>query len=230
LVEVRFGYRRQKNMLRISALSIAPAEKIALIGDNGAGKSTLTKLLARLYEVDSGSIRIAGRDIQSISLKTLRRFVCYLPREPVLFEGTLASNLRFSRPSASDSELWDVIQYVGLSSFVSTLNDGLRQRVGPGACQLSGGQRQRLAIARTLLLDPAILILDEATSCLDSASEEVLLRTIQEILHGSTLIVVSHRLSTISLLPRIIRLSEGRIIEDHSAAGRSGCLVAGGKI
>jgi ATP-binding cassette subfamily B multidrug efflux pump len=229
-VEVKFGYRRQKDMLRISALSIAPAEKIALIGDNGAGKSTLTKLIARLYEVDSGSVSIAGRDIQSISLKTLRRFVCYLPRDPVLFQGTLASNLRFARPSATDSELGDVVQYVGLASFVSTLNDGLHQQVGPGACQVSGGQRQRLAIARALLRHPAILILDEATSCLDSASEEVLLRTIQEILPGSTLIVVSHRRSTISSLQRILRLSAGRIIEDRSITPLSSFLVAGGKI
>lgn len=229
-VGVEFGYRRQKKILRISSLSIEPAEKIALIGDNGAGKSTLTKLMARLYEVDSGSLRIAGRDIHSISLKTLRRFVGYLPRDPVLFEGTLASNLRFAKPSASDGELRDVIRYVGLSSFVSTLSDGLNQRVGPGACQLSGGQRQRLAIARSLLLDPAILILDEATSCLDVLSEEILLRTLQTVLNSSTLIVVSHRPSTISLLPRIIRLSEGQIIEDRSASGSLSPRLAGGKI
>lgn len=229
-VGVEFGYRRQKNMLRIPSLSIEPAEKIALIGDNGAGKSTLTKLIVRLYDVDSGSLRIAGRDIHSISLKTLRRFVCYLPREPVLFEGSLASNLRFAKPSASEGELRNAIQCVGLSEFVSTLRQGLEQRVGPGACQLSGGQRQRLAIARSLLLDPAILILDEATSCLDAVSEEILLRTIQTILNDSTLIVVSHRPSTISLLQRIIRLSGGQIIEDRSAAGRSSPHLAGGKI
>lgn len=215
-VAVEFGYPRQKKLLSVPALCIAAAEKVAVIGENGAGKSTWAKLIARMYDADFGSVRIGGRDIRSISLESLRRYVCYLPRDPMLFDGSLASNLRFARPTAADSGLRDVIEYVGLSAFVSTLDDGLRQRVGPGACQLSGGQRQRLALARALLQQPRILILDEATSCLDPHSEELLLQTIQEILRASTLIVVSHRLSTIASFPRVLRFSEGRIVEDRN--------------
>jgi len=137
-----------------------------------------------------------------------------LPRDPVLFDGTLISNLRFVRPAASEHELGEVIQCVGLSSFVATLPDCLRQRIGPGGCQLSGGERQRLAIARALLQQPRVLILDEATCCLDSGAEELVLHNIRRKLSASTLIVVSHRLTTFSTFARVLILSSGRIIRD----------------
>jgi ABC-type multidrug transport system fused ATPase/permease subunit len=177
--------------LRIPFLRILPGEKVAIAGENGAGKSTLVRLIARAHDVDSGSIRIGDEDIRDICLKSLRQQVCYLPRDPVLFDGSLASNLRFVRPSASDLELREVIEQTDLTNFLATLPEGLHQRVGPDGCQLSDGQRQRLAIARALLQRPRIVILDEATSCLDPASETLVLCNLQHRLPSATLIVVS---------------------------------------
>jgi subfamily B ATP-binding cassette protein MsbA len=211
---VEFGYQRQQDMLYIPALRILAGEHVAMAGENGAGKSTLAKLIARLYDPVRGSIRLGGEDIRNIQLESLRRHVCYLPRDPVLFDGTLISNLRFVRSTATDQELRDVIQSVGLSSFVATLPDGFRQRIGPGGCQLSGGERQRLAIARGLLQQPRVLILDEATSCLDPGAETLVLHNIRRKLSVSTLIVVSHRPTTFSTFARVLTLSRGRVIRD----------------
>jgi ATP-binding cassette, subfamily B, bacterial MsbA len=212
--EVGFGYRRQKKMLHIPSLQILPGEQVAIGGENGAGKSTLAKLIARLYDTDSGTIRIGAVDIRNIQLKDLRQYVCYLPRDPVLFDGTLSFNLRFVRPAAPDHELHAAIRSVGLGQFVAALPDGLHQRIGPGGCQISGGQRQRLAIARAILQQPRILILDEATSCLDPSSERVVLGNIRRALRASTLIVISHRASTFSAFGRLLTLSRGEIVED----------------
>ena len=212
--EVRFGYRRQKNMLRIPSLRILPGEQVAIAGENGAGKSTLAKLIGRIYDTDSGSIRIGNVDIRNIQLRNLHRYVCYLPRDPVLFDGTLAFNLRFVRPAAPDDELQEAIRSVGLAQFVAALPNGLRQPIGPGGCQLSGGERQRLALARAILQQPRILILDEATSCLDPSSERVVLGNICHGLRASTLIVISHRPSTFSTFGRLLILSRGEIVED----------------
>jgi ATP-binding cassette, subfamily B, bacterial len=224
--EVEFGYRRQQNMLHIPSLRIMPGEQVAIAGENGAGKSTLAKLIARLYDPDFGSIRIGNVDIRTVQLKDLRQYVCYVPRDPVLFDGTLSFNLRFVRAAAPDDELQEAIRNVGLSQFVAALPNGLCQRIGPGGCQLSGGQRQRLAIARAILQQPRILILDEATSCLDPSSERVVLGNIRRRLGATTLIVISHRHSTFSTFGRLLILFRGEIVEDgnpHSlsfAAGR----------
>src|SRR5437879_2926356 len=204
---VQFGYERQENALLIPSLRIAAGERIAIVGENGAGKSTLVRLVTRLYDVNSGSIQVGGTDIRNVRLKNLRRYICYLPRDPVLFDGTLASNLRFVRPGASDRELHEAIQMAALVDVVGSLPDGLHQRIGPDGCQLSGGQRQRLAIARALLQKPHILILDEATSCLDPTSEALILRNLWDRLSASTLIVVSHRASTVSGFTSILVLS-----------------------
>ena len=213
-LSVEFGYRRRKQVLRIPFLQIKPGERLAIAGENGAGKSTLVKLLARIYDVDLGSLRIGGQDVRNCRLEDLRQCVCYLPREPVLFDGSLAFNLRFVRPAASDEQLHAAVQCAGLSDFVRSLPEGLDQRVGTGACQLSGGERQRVAIARALLQKPQILILDEATSCLDPVSEAVVLRNIYSCLAGSTVLVISHRVSTLATFGRIIVLANGRIVSD----------------
>ena len=211
---VEFGYPRQRDMLHVPALRILPGEHIAMAGENGAGKSTLAKLVARLYDPVQGSIRLGGEDLRNIRLESLRQYVRYLPRDSVLFDGTLAFNLRFVLPAASDYNLQEAIRSVGLSSFVATLPDGLRQQIGPGGCQLSGGQRQQLAIARALLQRPRVLILDEATSCLDPSTEALVLQNIRHRLSTSTVIVVSHRLTTFSTFARVLILSHGRIVGD----------------
>jgi ATP-binding cassette subfamily B protein len=211
---VEFGYERQARTLHIPSLRIAAGERVAVVGENGAGKSTLARLVTRLYDVKSGTIRIGDVDVRKIRLKDLRRSVCYLPRDPVLFEGTLASNLRFVRAGASDSELLEAIELADLANVVATFPAGLHQRLGPDACQMSGGQRQRLAIARALLQTPRILILDEATSCLDPTSEVLILRNVSESLSTSTLIVVSHRASTLTGFGRVLILGAGQVVAD----------------
>ena len=211
---VEFGYERQKRMLRVPSLRIEAAEKLAIAGENGAGKSTLAKLIARLYDVDSGTVRIDGEDVRNIRLESLRRQVCYVPREPALFDGTVAANLRFVKANISDQELYETAEMAGLCDVIRNFPEGMEQQIGPEGCQLSGGERQRLAIARTLLQRPQILILDEATSCLDPYSEELILQNISCILRDSTVIVVSHRQSTLSLFGRRILMSAGEVVSD----------------
>ena len=213
---LKFRYERRRGKLQISSLRILAGEQVAVVGENGSGKSTMAKLMTRVYDVSSGSIRLGGQDIRAIQLASLRRWVCYLPRDPVLFGGTLATNLRFATPGASQAEVEQVLECAGLSAFMETIKGELRHEIGPGGCQLSGGERQRLAIARALLQRPRILILDEATSCLDPVSEELVLRNVRRHLPASTLVLISHRFSSISSFPRVLILAEGRIVADGS--------------
>ena len=219
---VEFGYSRKKDLLHVPSLRISEGEHIAIAGENGAGKSTLARLIARLYDPISGAVRLGGEDIRNIHLRSLRERVCYLPRDPVLFDGSIASNLLFVRPSTSEQELEDAMQMVGLTALVRSLPGGLRQRIGPDGCQLSGGERQRLALARALLQQPRVLILDEATSCLDPSAEANILDGLRRSLSLSTFIVVSHRISTFSTFGRVLLLSRGRIVRD----GDSGSFLA----
>jgi ABC-type multidrug transport system fused ATPase/permease subunit len=225
-VGVGFGYERKKAMLQIPFLRVAEGEHVAIAGENGAGKSTLAKLIARIYDVDCGCVRIGGEDVRNLCLASLRRCVSYLPRDPALFDGTVAFNLRFVRPAVPDQEIWKVVECTGLSDLLKGLPNGLHQRVGPGACQLSGGERQRLALARALLQRPQILILDEATSCLDPSSETSILQNVGGYLSKSTLLVISHRLTTLSMFSRVIVLSEGRIVRDERPDTLLSCWCA----
>ena len=211
---VEFGYSRNKELLHVPSLRISAGEHVAIMGENGAGKSTLVKLIARLYDPVSGTVCLGGKDIRSVHLKSLRQSICYLPRDPVLFDGSIMSNLRFVRPTASEQELEEAMQMVGLSALVSSLPDGLRQRIGPDGCQLSGGERQRLALARAYLQTPQVFILDEATSCLDPSAEKNILQHLRSNLSLSTFIVISHRPSTFSHFSRVLFLSRGRIAGD----------------
>jgi len=216
LAEVRFGYPRSRGLLSIPHMDIEAGEHVAIVGENGAGKSTLAKLLARLYDSDSGSILVAGHDLRRIEIESLREHVCYAPLHPILFDTTLAANLRLGKVTASDAELEEVVEDVGLTAWVSTLQGGLNQRIGPGGSHLSGGQRQRLGIARAVLQRPRVLILDEATSSLDAGSEQQLLLSLRKTLPGSTIIVISHRLSAVLCVERVIVLQAGHIVEDVS--------------
>jgi ABC-type bacteriocin/lantibiotic exporter with double-glycine peptidase domain len=211
---VEFGYSRHKGLLHVPSLRISAGEHIAIAGENGAGKSTLARLIARLYDPVSGAVRLGGEDIRNIHLKSLRQSVCYLPRDPVLFDGSIASNLLFVRPSASEQELEQAMEMVELTALVRSLPSGLRQRIGPDGCQLSGGERQRLALARAILQQPRVLILDEATSCLDPCAEASILQELRRRLSLSTIIVISHRFSTFSSFGRVLLLSRGHIVSD----------------
>jgi ABC-type multidrug transport system fused ATPase/permease subunit len=212
---VEFGYGQHTTLI-VPSLRVAAGEKIAIIGENAAGKSTLARLIPRVYDVREGAIYLGGKDIRNIQLKSLREGICYIPRDPVLFDGTISSNLLFVRPGATDREVQTALHLADLDNLASCLPGGIHQRIGPDGCQLSGGQRQRLAIARALLQRPQILILDEATSCLDPTSEAVILHNVLNHLSASTLIVVSHRASTVAAFSRILVLAAGRIVEDSS--------------
>jgi ABC-type bacteriocin/lantibiotic exporter with double-glycine peptidase domain len=211
---VEFGYPRNKGLLHVPSLRISAGEHIAIAGENGAGKSTLVRLIARLYDPVFGAVRLGGEDIRNIQLKSLRQSVCYLPRDPVLFDGSIASNLLFVRPSASEQELEEAMQIVELTALSRSLPSGLHQRIGPDGCQLSGGERQRLALARAILQQPRVLILDEATSCLDPCAEASILQELRRSLSSSTFIVISHRFSTFSSFGRVLLLSRGHIVSD----------------
>lgn len=216
--EVEFGYLGNKALLRVPFLRITGGEHIAIAGENGAGKSTLVKIIARLYDPISGAVRVGGEDLRNVHLKSLRRLVCYLPRDPVLFDGTLASNLLFVRPLSTEQELEEAMQLVELEGLVRLLPNGLKQRIGPDGCQLSGGERQRLALARAFLQKPPVLILDEATSCLDPSAELSILRRLRHRLSRSTFIVISHRHSTFSDFARVLFLSRGGIVGDGDSS------------
>jgi ABC-type multidrug transport system fused ATPase/permease subunit len=216
IADVSFGYPNTRGLLSIPHLNIRAGEQVAMVGENGAGKSTLAKLLVRLYDADAGSILVAGRDVRKIEIESLREHVCYAPPYPILFDTTLASNLRLGKATASDAELEAAVEDVGLTAWVATLQSGLDQPVRPGGASLSGGQRQRLGVARAILQHPRVLILDEATSSIDARSEQQLLCRLRDVLPGSTLIVISHRLSALHCVGRVIIFEAGRVVEDTS--------------
>jgi ABC-type bacteriocin/lantibiotic exporter with double-glycine peptidase domain len=215
--EVEFGYSGNTNPLRVPRLRISDGEHLAIAGENGSGKSTLVKIIARLYDPITGAVRLGGEDLRNVHLQNLRQMVSYLPRDPVLFDGSIASNLLFVRPAATENDLEEAIRLVGLSCLTRSLPNGLRQRIGPDGCQLSGGERQRLALARAFLQRPRILLLDEATSCLDPSGEASILERLRRNLDLSTFIVISHRHSTFADFARVLFLSHGRIIRDGSS-------------
>jgi ABC-type multidrug transport system fused ATPase/permease subunit len=212
--DVSFSYQQQSDVVRISELEIAHGERVAIVGPNGAGKSTLAKLLARLYDVEFGEIRIAGLDMRAVGLDSLRSAVCYLPAQPILFYRSLADNLRIGRLESTCADLERVLRMVGLTKYLDGYPGSLEENIEPGASNLSNGERQRVAIARALLYRPRILILDETTSSLDPSSEESVLRMVAKALPQSTLIVVSHRLHSISWMGRILVMQRGEIVAD----------------
>jgi ABC-type multidrug transport system fused ATPase/permease subunit len=212
--DASFRYQNHNDVLRIPKLEIVHGERVAIVGPNGAGKSTLAKLLARLYDVDAGEISIAGLDLREVELENLRAAVCYLPAQPILFHRSVADNLRIARPGATQADLKRVLEMVELRKYLDRFPSSLEADIEPGASNLSNGEHQRLAIARALLDRPQILILDETTSSLDPASEEGMLRTIEKMLPHSTLIVVSHRLHSITWMERILVMEKGQIVRD----------------
>lgn len=213
---VDFRYTAQEQVLSDFNLRIAPGEGIALVGHTGAGKSSLGKLIARFYEFQSGQISIDGVDIRDLDLAAYRRQLGIVSQAPFLFDGTVADNIRYARPEATDEEILAIARQVGGGEWLDTLPDGMRTQVGERGNRLSMGQRQLVALMRVLVQEPAIFILDEATASIDPFTEQQIQQAINLILARSTSIVIAHRLSTVRAVSRIIVLDKGSIIEQGS--------------
>jgi subfamily B ATP-binding cassette protein MsbA len=217
---VSFGYGDRGDGLVLDRIDLTaePGETIALVGPSGAGKSTLVSLLPRFYDPQSGRILIDGRDLRELELPELRAMLAMVPQEIHLFSGTVAENIRYGRPGASDSEVIGAARAANAHEFIGEFPEGYETVVGERGVRLSGGQRQRVAIARALLRDPRILILDEATSSLDSESEALVQAALERLLAGRTTFVIAHRLATVLSADRIVVLDRGRIVEQGSHA------------
>ena len=199
-------------------LDIKPGERIGLVGISGSGKTTLTKLLLRFADVQDGQITIDGQDIKNIQQVSLREAIAYVPQETSLFHRSIAENIAYAKPDATQKEIERAAKLANAHEFIKSLPDGYDTLVGERGIKLSGGQRQRIAIARAILKDAPILVLDEATSALDSESEALIQDALVKLMKGRTSIVVAHRLSTIASLDRIIVLENGKIVEQGSHA------------
>jgi ATP-binding cassette, subfamily B, bacterial len=226
LRDLTFGYEVGNPVLSGFNLTIEPGETVALVGHTGAGKSTLSKLITRFYEFQGGRLLIDGRDIRSFDLIAYRRQIGAVPQEPFLFSGTVADNIRYPRPDATDAEVHASARQVGGGDWVDALPAGLATDVGEHGRALSMGQRQLVALARLLVQDPAIVVLDEATASVDPLTEAQIQEGLDVVLAGRTSIVIAHRLSTIEHVDRIIVLDHGRIVEEGTHAE---LMEAGGR-
>jgi ABC-type multidrug transport system fused ATPase/permease subunit len=211
-----FSYTEREAVLEGFNLTIEAGETVALVGHTGAGKSSLGKLIARFYEFQGGKILVDGRDIRTFDLTSYRRQLGVVPQSPFLFAGTVADNIRYARPEATDEAVAEVAYKIGGGDWLETLPEGLRTPVGEMGRGLSMGQRQLVALARVLLQDPSIIILDEATASVDPLTEAEIQEGLNVVLKGRTAIVIAHRLSTVRGVDRIIVLRKGRIIEEGS--------------
>ncbi len=211
---VHFRYTAQEQVLSRFNLNIRPGENIALVGHTGAGKSSLGRLIARFYEFQEGQILIDGQDVRCFDLASYRRQLGIVPQVPFLVTGTVADNIRYGRPEASDEDAYRAALQIGQGDWLETLPQGLETQVGEGGRGLSMGQRQLIALARVLLQDPAILILDEATASVDPLAEAQIQESLELVLADRTSIIIAHRLSTIKHADRIIVLRQGEIIEE----------------
>jgi ABC-type multidrug transport system fused ATPase/permease subunit len=223
--KVDFRYTEQEMVLEDFDLVIEAGETVALVGHTGAGKSSLGKLVARFYEFQGGRLLIDGHDIKSLDLETYRSHLGIVQQTPFLFTGTVRDNIRYGRPGASDAEVREVAARIGGGDWLDALSNGLDTDVGEGGRGVSMGQRQLVAMARVLLQDPSILILDEATASVDPLTEAQIQEGLDVVLRGRTAIVIAHRLSTIRGADRILVLREGEVIETGS---HEALMTAGG--
>lgn len=214
LRDVDFYFHSTRPVLQKFNLCIAPGEKIALVGPSGAGKTTITKLLLRLYDVHGGSIEIDGQNIAEVTQASLRDAIAFVPQEPVLFHRTLMDNIRYGKRDATEAEVIKAAKKAHCHEFIASLPEGYTTFVGERGVKLSGGERQRVAIARALLKNAPILVLDEATSSLDSESESLIQDALRVLMEGKTVVVIAHRLSTIMKMDRIVVMDGGGIVAE----------------
>jgi ATP-binding cassette subfamily B protein len=211
--KVCFAYNPDRQILHDVDIVIPPGNKIAVVGSSGSGKSTLARLFYRFFDVTSGSISVDGIDIRDLTQQSLRSAIGVVPQDTVLFNDSIEYNIRYGRPDATFGEIRHAAKLAHLDHFIETLPDGYDTLVGERGLKLSGGEKQRMAIARTVLKNPPILILDEATSQLDSKSEKAIQKALNEIAENRTSLVIAHRLSTIIDADRILVLEKGRVTE-----------------
>ncbi|NMP31459.1 ABC transporter ATP-binding protein/permease [Thalassotalea sp. M1531] len=211
--DVSFSYDGKRQVLDKVSFSVLPGQKVAVVGDSGSGKSTLVKLLFRFYDVNSGKVCIDAQDIKQVTQNSLRKHIGIVPQDTVLFNDTLFANIQYGNPLADESEVKQAIKLAHLDSFIDSLPEGDKTIVGERGLKLSGGEKQRVAIARTILKNPEVLIFDEATSSLDSHSEQAILTAIKQVSKNRTSLVIAHRLSTVVDADNIIVMKHGKIIE-----------------
>ncbi|MGE0215308.1 ABC transporter ATP-binding protein [Mycolicibacterium sp.] len=222
LRNVTFEYSPGRPVLPGLDLVVPAGQTVALVGTTGAGKSTIAKLVSRFYDPVSGSVTLDGVDLRGVTQAELRRHVVMVTQENFMFGGTIADNIRFGRPDATDAEVRSAAAAVGAAAFIEALPDGYDTDVAKRGGRLSAGQRQLVAFARAFLADPAVLILDEATSSLDIPSERMVQRALETVLAQRTALVIAHRLSTVQIADRVLVLEHGRIVEDGSPAELTG--------
>ncbi|WP_369172479.1 ABC transporter ATP-binding protein [Streptomyces sp. R28] len=220
---VRFGYRTGGEVLPRFDLTIPAGQTVAVVGSTGAGKSTLAKLVARFYDPSDGRVLLDGVDLRELAVPELRRGVVMVTQEAFLFSGTVAENIAIGRPDATREEIEQAAKAIGAHDFISSLPDGYDTDVRKRGGRISAGQRQLVAFARALLADPAVLILDEATSSLDIPGERAVQRAMSTVLNGRTAVVIAHRLSTVEIAHRVLVMEHGQIVEDGTPAE----LIAG---
>ena len=213
---VGFNYHKNKKVLRGVSFTANPGESVALVGPSGTGKSTIAKLLARFYDVTEGKILIDGKDVRDVTQKSLRKNIGVVQQESMLFNESVKANISYGAPRATMKQIKEAAKSANIHDFIASLPDGYDTIVGESGIKLSGGEKQRVAIARALLKNPPILILDEATSHLDSKSEQLVQEAIWRVIEGRTTIIIAHRLATVMKADKIIVLEKGKIVEEDT--------------